>query len=102
MSSFDGGDSSTLQPASVSNTYNTAPSIALLTDIDFGNAKFFVESGIMVSQMGSGTGYPIINSGSLTAISEKVALTYVGVPLNLKFRLRDQDTSSFFVKAGAT
>jgi len=101
LSSFDGGDSSTLQPTGVSNTYNTAPSGSLLTDIDFGNTKFFVESGVMVSQMGSGTGYAVSNGFNPTAISEKVALTYVGVPLNLKFRLRDQDTSSFFIKAGA-
>ncbi len=104
MSSFDGGDSSTLQPSGVSNIYNTAPSVSLLSDIDFGNAQFFIESGFTLSQMGAGTG--LVNSngfgGNFTTTSEKEALTYIGVPLNLKFRLRDQDTSSFFIKAGGT
>jgi hypothetical protein len=104
ISSFDGGDASTLQPNGVSNTSNTGFSGQLLTDIDFGNEHFFVESGFMFSQMGAGTGQAMGNGigGSTTATSEKEVLSYAGVPLDLKLRFRDQDQSSIYVKAGGT
>ncbi len=104
LSSFDGGDSASLQPGGVSNPYNSGPStVSLLSDIDFGYSNFFAETGFLLTQIGAGTGIANGNgfNGGFTTISEKVSLTYIGIPLNLKYRLRDENTSSFYLKAGA-
>lgn len=104
-SSFDGGDSGTLIPGGVSSQYNSSfANGMLLTDIDFGSPEFFIETGFLITQMGSGTGVSNQNGifGQTTTTSEKVVLTYFGVPVNFKWRLTgDQDQSSFLVKAGA-
>lgn len=104
-SSFDGGDSGTLIPNGTANQYNnSATNAMILTDIDFGSPEFFIETGFMVTQMGSGTGVSSQNGllSQSTATSEKVVLTYFGVPVNFKWRITgDEDESSFFIKAGA-
>jgi Outer membrane protein beta-barrel domain len=103
ISSFDGSDISQLQPPGLGTTSNTSFGVSVLTDVDFGSNYFVAETGLSLTQIGGTVGYSagngVVNS---TAYPEKVGLSYIGVPLDLKWIPAGEGNSSFYAKAGVT
>jgi hypothetical protein len=104
ISSFDGSDSSTLVPNGVSSPFTSSfLNAALRTDVDLGFAPFYLEIGLMMNQLGSTTGTAASNLNlnvQGVAYQEKVTLTYLTVPVDIKWRLAPEESSALFVKAG--
>lgn len=105
FSTYDGADLNTVVPQSMTEAVKSGISGTITADFNlFGSQEFVLESGVSFLQLGSGTGqnqYSFFN-GQMVSYYDTVSNSYIGVPVLIKWLFSGENTSSLYVKGGAS